>query len=226
MRTVPIALCVGLLLPAATAAADPGLTRRGALSAGLALGGNDHVEDGGMMGGFQFDLGLRLGWLVAGGSAGHDSYGDAGGAPISSTTLAARIGVAPPLLRVDMPDHTVELFAVGAVELGQHTYDPGGESKELLGPTVTTSGPSKAVGFVGARGGLGLAFTPVKGGDPGTVFRLEVVGRRDRDTVSLPYQRTRCGGLFHDGCDSDSGVAEAGGEELAGLLTAGITLGN
>lgn len=57
------------------------------------------------------------------------------------------------------------------------------------------------------------------------VVAVELLGRRDRDTVDLPYTRTDCGGLFNSGCTTSSGTATAGGHELSVVASVGLVLG-
>ena len=192
---------------------------------GGTLGLNGHVANDGMMGGAQLGVGFRVGWVRAGSSLGFFKYGDAAGVPIASTTFAVHLGVSPTLIRDVEARRTLELFAIGAAELGWHGYEARGKEFITIGPAESYSGPSETVLFGGLRAGLALAVTQPQRSFGG-IFKLELVGRRDRDTVDLTYRRTSCGGLFDPGCTTDSGTTRAGGHELAALLTLGLLIGD
>ena len=210
-----------VMLSSSVAAAAPELAPTVTLDLGSHLGRSNHPDDGGVTGGFHVGAEVQLWWLIVGGTAGVDAY-PSDGAPIRATTSAAHVGLGIPLYR---PSARHILEARAAVEIGRHDYSPAGRDSDFLGGTTTFEGPTRKVGFHGARAGLSYTAVAFDGGRSSLAFAVEVLGRRDRDTVDLPYTRTDCGGLFTSGCSTSSGTATAGGQELSVVASVGLVLG-
>lgn len=210
-----------VMLSSSVAAAAPELAPTVTLDLGSHLGRSNHPDDGGVTGGFHVGAEVQLWWLIVGGTAGVDAY-PSDGAPIRATTSAAHVGLGIPLYR---PSARHILEARAAVEIGRHDYSPAGRDSDFLGGTTTFEGPTRKVGFSGARAGLSYTAVAFDGGRSSLAFAVEVLGRRDRDTVDLPYTRTDCGGLFNSGCSTSSGTATAGGQELSVVASVGLVLG-
>jgi hypothetical protein len=210
-----------VMLSSSFAAAAPELAPTLTLDLGSHLGRSNHPDDGGITGGLQVGAEVQLWWLIVGGTVGVDAY-PSDGAPVRATTSAAHVGLGVPLYR---PSARHVLEARAAVEIGLHDYTPAGRDSDFLGGTTTFEGPTRKVGFRGARAGLSYSAVAFDGGRSSLAFAVEVLGRRDRDTVDLPYTRTDCGGLFNSGCSTSSGTATAGGQELAVVASVGLVLG-
>jgi hypothetical protein len=220
MQTL-LASAVVVMVTSSTAAATPEVAPSVTLSVGSHLGRSNHPDDGGFARGLYLGAEVQLWWLILGGTLGADAY-PSDGAPVRATTSAAYLGMGVPLYR-SSARHVLELR--GAVEIGRHDYSASGKDSQFLGGTSTYEGATRKVGFAGARGGLSYSAVHFDRGISSLVFALEVLGRSDRGTVDLPYVKTQCGGLFNTGCNTSTGTATAGGQELSLVASCGLVFG-
>jgi hypothetical protein len=225
MQRNVIALLVLLSTPM-SASAD---VLQGALSAGAHMGGGHvHGEDTKATLGVDIEPELRLGMVVLGGELGLDSYALLDGVPVHASRIAGRAGMAVPLVH---PDHhtvgrTVQVNAIGSLELGVHEYSPEGERKEFLGGTTTYDGDSASTRFGGVRAGAEIVIRQPRS-SVGVIFKLEMIGRRDFGARDLEYHRVSCGGLFLDDsdCSMSNGAVRVGGNELGVNTSIGFYFG-
>ena len=223
------ASAVFLMLVWSPVAASPGVVPSGILGGGVQLGSSDHPDGGGLAAGLHARADLQMWWLMLGGTAGVDGYPrTSAGVPIEATSVAAHLGVAGPIYQHRTRTRLHEIAVLAAVEIGRHHYSPhGGDGSgfDVLAATVSYDGPGHSVTFIGERAGLSYASIGFRADRPGVVFALEVVRRSDRHTVDLDYTRSSCGGLLTSGCTSSSGMATAGGRELAVVASVGLVIG-